>query len=456
MRIVICGAGQFGFTIARRLAEEKAEVVVIDKSPELIARLTQDLDVQGLVGQAAHPDVLAQAQAGDAGLLIAATRSDETNMMACQVAHSLFGVPKKIARVHHSGYLNPSWGDLFGRTNLPVDAIISPEVEIAKSIRQQLMFPGTLDVQVLADGRLWLVGIRTTRKTPILGRTFQQLREVFPGIRVMGIWRSGRGVVPCGEDSMQVGDDVYLLCAHTHRDRVLEAFGIEDNLVKHITIAGGGNVGLSLALQLERQEERPHVRIIEKDKQRAEFIAEKLRHSLVLHGSVSDPEFLQDSGFGAQDALVAVSDHDATNIVACLLGRRLGCLQTVALVKRATYVPLRDDLGIDSAVVPHLITISSILPYARPGRIRAIHQPPEGFGEVVEIEAMDNARIVGTPLRKVRNLEGIRIGCLVRKGALIFADGGTVIRGGDLVILFARRGVVRTLNRLFSNNPDYF
>ncbi|MBT5809995.1 MAG: Trk system potassium transporter TrkA, partial [Rhodospirillaceae bacterium] len=305
MKVVICGAGQVGFNIARYLSLENNDVTVIDQSPELIGKINDSLDVQAFVGHAAHPDSLERAGAADADMLIAVTFTDEVNMVACQVAHTLFDVPMKIARVRHQSYLNPVWADLFSRDHMPIDVIISPEIEVAQAIRRRLGVPGAIDMIPLVDDKVRVIGVRCEDTCPVINTPLRQLTELFPdlNIKVVGITRGDNAFIPSGNDEMLEGDEVYFVADATHVPRALAAFGHEEQQSHRLIIVGGGNIGLTLAQEIEGDDDTT-ARIIELKRDRARFIAEALPNTNIILGDALDADILREAGVDTPDTIV--------------------------------------------------------------------------------------------------------------------------------------------------------
>lgn len=458
MQVIICGAGQVGSNIARYLAGEHADITIIDQSPELIAKISDSLDVKGVVGFASHPDVLERAGAPDSDMIIAVTYADEVNMVACQICHSLFDVPTKIARIRHQSYLEPMWADLFSRDHLPIDVIISPEIEVAKAISRRLEIPGAFDVIPLADGKVSLIGVHCTEDCPILDTPLRQLTDLFPDLHivVVGLWRDGTGKVATGLDELLAGDDVYFVAETAHLNRAMAAFGHEEKEARRIIIIGGGNIGLNLAQRLEADNPRVLCKIIELDKKRAELVAQTLDRSVVLHGDALEAEILEQANVAESETVVAVSNDDETNILSSLLAKRFGCKRAVTLVNATSYGPLIGSLGIDTVVSPRAITVSTILQHVRRGRIRSVHTLSEGFGEVIEAEALETSSLVGVPLREANLPQGVILGALVRDGEVVIPRGGTIVQTGDLVVLFAATQAVKKVEKLFAVKLEFF
>jgi trk system potassium uptake protein TrkA len=459
MKVIICGAGQVGFNIARYLATEGNDVTVIDIEPALIEKISNSLDVQGIVGFASHPNVLDRAGARDADLLIAVTYSDEVNIVACEVAHALFDIPTKIARIRQQDYLSPMWADLFSRSNLPIDAVISPEVEVARAILRQLEIPGAFDAIPLSDGKVTLVGVRCGTECPIVNTPLRHLAALFPDLHltVVGIVRGDRKIVPDAEEQMALGDEIYFVADTKHLRRALAAFGHEEPEARRIIIVGGGNIGLYLAESLEQQNTGAEVKLIEIDRKRAEIATQRLPRTIIINGDALDLEILTEANVKATETIIAVSNDDEVNILASLLAKRFGCQRSVTLINKPTYNPLIGTLGIDAVVSPRGITVSTILQHVRRGRIRSVHSLSDGFGEIIEADALETSRLVGTPLRDARLPTGVIIGALIRDGEVVIPRGDTVVNANDRVILFAAAEVVKEVERkLFSVRLEFF
>lgn len=458
MKVVICGAGQVGTSIARHLAGENNDVTVIDQSPELIQKLSDTLDVRAIAGFASYPSVLEQSGLRDADMLIAVTYSDEVNMVACQVGHSIFNVPTKIARVRNQDYLLPIWADLFSREHMPIDVIISPEREVARAIGRRLQVPGALDVVPMADGKVRVVGVRCEENTPIIHTPLRQLTSLFTDLAVVivGILREGRAIVPKAEDQMLPGDEVYFVCDSRHLSRALASFGHEEPEARSVIIAGGGNIGLTLAEEIEREHHGVNAKVIEFNRARARSVAQSLQRTMVLNGDVLDPEILEEANISQTETFVAVSNDDEVNILSSLLAKRSGCKRTVALINASTYAPLITQLGIDAVVNPRAITVSTILQHVRRGRIRSVYSLREDFGEVIEAEALETSVLVGHPLKDARLPNGVIVGAIVRGEEVIVPRADTVVQARDRVVVFATYEAVKKVEKLFAVRLDFF
>lgn len=458
MKVIICGAGQVGFAIARYLANENNDVTVIDQRPELLRTIGDVLDVRCVVGFASHPPVLEQAGAADADMIIAVTAGDEVNMIACQVAHSLFNVTKTIARVRSQSYLQPVWANLFTRDHLPIDVIISPEIEVARAITRRLQVPGAIEMIPLAGDKVRLIGVRCTDETPLVNTPLRQLTVLFPDLNIViiGIIRKGRAIVPTAEDRMLPGDEVMFVADTRHMARAMAAFGHEEPEARRIVVFGGGNIGLCLAQQIEVLPSGVTAKVVELDRAKAEEAARALHHTMVLHGDVLDGAILAEANVAQAETVVAVTNDDETNILAALLAKRLGCGRVMALVNKTDYASLMSELGIDVVISPRAITVSNILHHVRRGRIHAVHSLREGFGELIEADALETSPLVGKPLKDVRLPAGVLLGAVVRDGKVINPRGHTVVQVNDRVILFAPSEAVKKVEKMFSVSLEYF
>ena len=458
MRVVICGAGQVGFGIAERLAAEDNDVAVIDTSPRLIQGISDSLDVRGFVGNGAYPDVLAQAGAEDAEMLIAVTASDEVNMIACQVAHSLFSVPTKVARVRAQSYLRAYYGDLFSRDHMPIDVIISPEMEVGEMVLRRLALPGAFDVMTFAEDRLVVMGVTCDEDCPIIDTPLRQLTELFPDLKsvVLGISRARHLFVPKADDAMLEGDEVYVAVERSQIARVLHLFGHEERQATRVVIAGGGNIGLFVARALEKRNSRARIRIIENSKDRAVQIADTLRRTIVLNGSALDEEILREADVSEADTMIALTNDDEVNILSCVMAKKLGAKRNLCLINNSGYPNFTRALGIDAYVDPRAVTISRVLQHVRRGRISGVYAVQESAAEIIEAEALSTSPLVDRPLRDVALSDGIKIGALYRDGEVIFPTSETRIKARDRVVVFAMAERVREVEQLFRVSIDFF
>ncbi len=458
MKVVICGAGQVGFGIAEQLSIEGNDVSVIDNSARLIQSISDILDVQGFVGHGAHPDTLAQAGAGEADMLIAVTLHDEVNMVACQVAHSLFNVPTKVARVRAQSYLAAHWRDLFSRDHLPIDVIISPEIEVGEMVLRRLALPGAFDTAEFAGGRVMVTGIVCEENCPIVDTPLRQLTELFPDLRslVVGIYRDGKVFIPHADDVMLVGDIAYVVADQDHVRRTLSIFGHEEPEANRVIIAGGGNIGVYVARELEQRQSTAKIKLIESDRERAVKVADVLDRSVVLHGSALDETLLREADILHTDTIVALTNSDEANLLSCLIAQRLGAARSLCLVNNRTYPDLTRNLGISAYVNPRQVTVSRILQLVRRGRIRGVHSIQNGQAEVLEAEALETSPLIGKPLRGLKQFDGVRVGAIIRDGEVIIPDGDMAIEAKDRIVMCARQKDVRKVEQMFRVSLEFF
>ena len=458
MKVIVCGAGQVGFNITRYLAQEDNDITVVDQSPELIRKISDTLDVKAITGFASHPEILARAGAADADLLIAVTQADEVNMVACQVAHSLFDVTTKIARIRQQGYLNPMWANLYSRDHTPIDVVISPEREVAEAIGRRLEVPGAFDMIPLVGGKVKLIGVRCEEDCPIVNTPLRQLTQLFPDLNVViiGLVRDNEARIPSAGDEMLPGDEVYFVAESDHVPRAMAVFGHEEAEARRLVIFGGGNIGQFLAQAIEQNNPSVNLKVIEADKVRAEAAARTLKRSVVLEGDVLEAEILEEANVATAEAVVAVTNDDETNILASLLAKRLGSGRAITLVNSGAYAPLISSLGVDVAVSPRNITVSTILQHVRRGRIHSVNTLRDGFGELIEAEAMDTSGLIGKPLREAELPHDVILGSVVREDEVILPRGSTVVEVGDRIVLFARSEAVKEVEKMFSVRLEFF
>ncbi|AMY69332.1 Trk system potassium transporter TrkA [Frigidibacter mobilis] len=458
MKIIICGAGQVGWQIARHLSGEKNDVTVVDSNPELVRRAADTLDVQGVAGFASYPDVLERAGARDADLIIAATHSDEVNMVTCQVAHSVFGITRKIARVRAQSYLDAIYSDLYRTDHLPIDVVISPEREVAEAALQRLAAPATFDTESFMGGRVQLLGIALDEDCPVLNTSLRQLTDLFSTLRaiVAGVRRDGRLFAPEAEDQLYAGDQVYVFSHIEDVNRTLEIFGKSTKKQERIVIIGGGNVGLAVARALERRTDRVRAKVIERDRAQAERAADALERTIVLNGDGMDMDILQEANIDRADAVLVVTDDDKTNILAAVRAKQAGCPMAIALVNDPTLVPLMGPLDIDAYINPRATTVSSILRHIRHGRVREIYSIGDAEAEVIEAQVLSTSPISGRLIRDIEFPEGVLVGALLKGDKVVKPLGDTKVEEGNVILLFVMAGDVPEVERLLQVSIDFF
>ena len=458
MKVIICGAGQVGWQIARQLAGERNDVTVVDSNPQLIARISDTLEVRGLVGYASYPDVLDRAGARDADMLIAATHSDEVNMVACQVAHSVFNVPRSIARIRAQSYLDPAYADLYRRDQLPIDVVISPELEVAEAALQRIAAPSSFDTESFFGGKAQLLGIAISEDCAVLNTPLRQLSDLFPtlGTIIVGVRRKDRLFAPEAEDQLFPGDQVYAFTDTKDVDRTLEVFGKVVAPQERIVILGGGAVGLTVARKLEAGAHRVRVRIIERDRQKAETAADMLQRTIVLNGDGLDAELMREAGVDKADAIVAVTDDDKTNLLACVRGKAEGAKLAIALINDPTMAQLMPALNIDAYINPRATTVSSILRHIRHGRVRALYSIGDSEAEIIEAQVLSTSPLAGNTIREIEFPEGVLVGGILRGGRYIKPDSKTRLEEGDVIAIFALTPDIPQVERLLQVSIDFF
>jgi trk system potassium uptake protein TrkA len=451
MKILILGAGQVGSTAAFSLAREEAnEVTIVDRNPEVLRELQDRLDVRTVVGNASHPDVIERAGGREADMIIALTSSDEINMLACQIAFTLFRTPTRIARIRARAFMSRE--ALFGPDGIPVDVAISPSSLVTDYIDQLIRFPGALQVLDFADGRVRLVATRADRGGALIGHPLRELSKHIPNVesRVVAIYRGGRGIIPDGDTVVEEGDEVFFIAARKDIRTVLREMRKLDDPVRKVVIAGGGNIGLDLARKLETTHQ---VKVIERDWKRAREISEQVTRAIVLHGDSADEELLLEENIDSADVFVAVTNAEEANILSAMLAKRLGARKVMALINKIAYAELVESGTIDVAISPQQITLGSLLAHVRRGDIVKVHSLRRGAAEAIEAVAHGDAResrVVGRLIEEIRVPRGATISAIVRGDQVLMAHHDTQIVADDHVILFiADRRQIDEVERLF-------
>jgi trk system potassium uptake protein TrkA len=458
MKVIICGAGQVGWQIARHLSGERNDVTIVDRNADLIRRATDALDVQGIAGHASYPDVLDRAGARDADMIIAATYSDEVNMVTCQVAHSIFAVPRKIARLRAQSYLTAIYSDLYRRDHMPIDVVISPEREVAEAALQRLAAPAAFDTESFLKGQAQLLGISLEEDCPVVNTPLRQLTDLFSTLRavVVGVRREGTLFAPEPGDQLFPSDQVYVFSHVEDVNRTLEIFGKSTKKQERVVIIGGGNVGLSVAQALERREERIRAKVIEKDRGRAEIAADALERTIVLNGDGLDMNLLEEANIDRADAVLAVTDDDKTNLLAAVRAKMAGCPMAICLVNDPSLSPLMGPLDIDAYINPRATTVSSILRHIRHGRVRGVYSIGDAEAEVLEAQVLSTSPMAGKRIQDIDFPEGALVGAVMKGGQVIRPTGSTRIEEGDVIAIFALSADVPEVERLLQVSIDFF
>lgn len=458
MKVIICGAGQVGWQIARHLSGERNDVTVVDSNPDLVRRATDTLDVQGIAGFASYPDILDRAGARDADMIIAATHSDEVNMVTCQVAHSVFAIRRKIARLRAQSYLDAIYSDLYRRDHMPIDVVISPEREVAEAALQRLAAPAAFDTERFLEGQGTLLGIQIDADCPVVNTPLRQLTDLFSTLKaiVVGLRRDGQLFAPAPGDQIFPGDSAYVFSATADVGRTLEIFGKVQTKQERVVVIGGGNVGLAVAKALESRADRVRVKVIEKNRKCAERAADALERTIVLNGDGLDAALLEEANIGRADAVLVVTDDDKTNLLAAVRAKELGCPMAICLTNDPTLVPLMAPLDIDAYINPRATTVSSILRHIRHGRVRGVYSVGDAEAEMIEAQVLSTSPIAGQRIRDIDFPEGVLVGGLIKNGKYVKPVGETRIEEGDLVALFSMSADVPEVERLLQVSIDFF
>lgn len=451
MKIIILGAGQVGSTLAENLASEANDVTVVDTDPSLLSDLQDRLDLRTVQGYASHPNVLRRAGADDADMLIAVTDSDETNMLACEIANTLFHTPTKIARVRSAEYLKEK--SLFESGALTVDMHISPEQLVTDYIRRLIEYPGALQVVDFADGQVRLVGVKAYYGGPLVGRQLKELPSHLPAdvdARVAAIYRRGRPIIPEGDTVIEAEDEVFFVAAKKHIPKIMAELRRVDKPLKRVMLAGGGNIGWRLA---EALEDTHQVKIIEKNRDRAKFLSEQLEKSVVLVGDGANEDLLTEENIEDCDVFCAVTNDDEANILSAMLAKRLGAGKVMALINRLAYVDLVEGGQIDVAISPQQSTVSALLAHVRRGDVVRVYSLRRGAAEAIEAVAHGDrnaSKVVGRRLDEISLPPGTTIGAIVRGDQVLIAHHDTTIEAEDHVILFiVNKKHTKAVERLF-------
>ncbi|WP_028080979.1 Trk system potassium transporter TrkA [Solimonas soli] len=437
MKIVILGAGQVGSTLAENLTNERNDVTVVDTDTAALDDLQERLDLRTVAGHAAYPDTLREAGADDADMIIAVTESDETNMLACKIADTLFKTPTKIARIRATHYLREE--KLFGADAIPVDMHISPEQLVTDQIKRLIEYPGALQVVDFADGKVRLVGVKAYYGGPLVSRQLKELPQHLPGVdaRVAAIYRRGRPIIPEGDTVIEAEDEVFFVSAAHHAPKIIAELRRLDKPVRRVMLAGGGNIGFRLARALE--DSRIQVKIIERSRERARYLSENLRNTVVLSGDGANEALLREENIEDIDVFCAITNDDEANILSAMLAKRLGARKALCLINRLSYVELVEGGSIDVAISPQQSTVSALLSRVRRGDVVRVHSLRRGAAEAIEAVAhgdRHNSKVVGRRLEEIKLPAGSTIGAIVRGDEVIIAHHDTVIEAEDHVILF--------------------
>ena len=452
MNIIICGAGRVGFSISKQLSAQGHSITVVDQSSDFIKKINDSQDVKGIVGRATFPSVLEKAGAEDADMIIAVTQNDETNMVICQVAYSIFKINKKIARIRGQEFLGGKWGKLYGESNLPIDVVISPELEVARSLQRKLEAPGALDSVPFAGGKIKVLEINIGKKCPLINTELSQITERYPDLRanILGVIRGEKFVILKKKDRMLINDKAFVVINASQIDKTLSAFGHDEKMAKKIVIVGGGNIGFNLAKNLENDSEGVRVKIIEKNKDRAEFIANELNNTIVINGDGLEEDVLKEANIEEAETILSLTNDDEDNIMVSVLAEKNSPdKRTIALVNKQNYSLLQSSLKIDDLVDPRHATISTILKHVHKGTIETVYTLLDGEYEFIEAEVLETSELISKSIKDSNLPKEIRIGAIVRKKEVIIPKSDFKFEKKDLVVFLTKREHLEKVESLF-------
>ena len=452
MNIIICGAGRVGYTIAKLLSEQDHSITVIDQSSEDIQKINDDLDVKSIVGKATFPTVLEKANAEEADMIIAVTRSDEINMLICQIAFSVFKISKKIARIRSQEYLDSKFSKVYSIENLPIDVIISPEVEIAKSIQRKLEAPGALDNVPFANNKIRLLEIDVFDNCPLVDIHLEDITKKFSKLEanILGVIRNEKFIFLKKKDVLKKQDKAYVIINSSQMKLTLDAFGHREKISNKFLIIGGGNIGFNLAKNLENTMDEARIKIVEKNKERAEYIANILNNSLVINGNGLDEDVLKEANIEDAETVLALTNDDEDNLMVSVLVEKFSKdKRTMALINKPNYSLLQNSLKIDDLIDPRMNTVSSILKHVHKGTIETAYTILNGEFEVIQAEIIDSSELINKELKNSNLPEDIRIGAILRKDDIIIPTSKFIFEKKDIVVFLAKRDQLPLVERLF-------
>ena len=458
MNIIICGAGRVGFTIAKLLSEQGHSITVIDQSSEDIQKINDTLDVKAIVGKATFPSILEKANASETDMIIAVTRNDEINMLICQIAFSIFEIPKKIARIRSQDYLNPKFTRVYSKENLPIDVIISPEIEIAKSIQRKLEAPGALDSVPFADNRIRLLEILIKNDCRAIGIKFNELTKKYPKLEanIIGINREEKFFIPKKTDFVKAEDKIYIIINSSQMSETLQAFGHEEKISKKILIIGGGNIGYNLAKNIEETLDTIRVKIVEKNKERAEYLANELNDAIIINGDGLDEEVLTEANLDEAETVLALTNDDEDNLMVSVLvekfakdQKKIDEKRTMALTNKSNYSLLQSSLKIDDLIDPRMATVSSILKHIHKGTIENAYTISNGEYEVIEAEIIETSELINKELKNSNLPEELRIGAVLRSKKVIIPGSDFIFKKDDRVVFIVKKDSITFVENIF-------
>ena len=452
MNIIICGAGRVGFTIAKMLSAQNHSITIIDQSSEDIQKINESLDVKAIVGKATYPSVLEKANAASADMIIAVTRNDEINMLICQIAFSIFKVQKKIARIRSQDYLNPKFSKVYNKENLPIDVIISPELEIAKSLQRKLEAPGALDNVPFANNKIRLLEILVNEGCPLINIKLNELTNKFPKLEanILGVIRNDKFIILKKNDVMLKNDKAYVIINSSQMQMTLSAFGHNEKISTKILIIGGGNIGFNLAKNIENSLESARIKIIEKNKERAEFIAKELDNSIIINGNGLEEDVLAEANLEEIETVLALTNDDEDNLMVSVLVEKFSSdKRTMALINKPNYSLLQSSLKINDLIDPRMNTVSSILKHVHKGTIENAYSILNGEYEVIEADIIETSELINKELKNSNLPDEIRIGAILRGEDIIIPRSNFVFQKDDVVVFLAKIDQLPIVENMF-------
>ena len=458
MNIIICGAGRVGFTIAKLLSEQGHSITVIDQSSEDIQKINDSLDVKAIVGKGTYPSILEKANAADADMIIAVTRNDEINMLICQIAYSIFNIQKKIARIRSQDYLNPKFTRVYNKENLPIDVIISPEIEIAKSIQRKLEAPGALDNVPFSNNKIRLLEILIKDNCKLIDYKLNELTKKHSQLdaNIIAIIRNDKTFIPKKTDQIRCDDKIYVIINSSQMEETLNAFGHEEKISNKILIIGGGNIGYNLAKNLEESQDSVRVKIVEKNKERAEYLANNLNNTIIINGDGLDEEALEEANLGEAETVLALTNDDEDNLMVSVLVEKFAKDQkniddkrTMALINKPNYSLLQSSLKIDDIIDPRMHTVSSILKHIHKGTIENAYTISNGEYEVIEAEIIETSELINKEIKNANLPDEIRIGAILRGKKVIIPRSDYIFQKDDNVVFIAKNDSIPIVENIF-------
>jgi len=452
MNIIICGAGRVGYTIAKLLSEQNHSITVIDQSSDDIQKINDSLDVKSIVGKATYPSVLEKANAKEADMIIAVTKNDEINMLICQIAYSVFNISKKIARIRSQNYLDPKFSKIYNKENLPIDVIISPEIEIAKSLLRKLEAPGALDNVTFAQDKIRLLEIFINENCPLIDIALNEITKKFPKLKanILGVIRNEKFIILKKNDIIKKKDKAYVIINSDQMALTLAAFGHDEKVSSKILIIGGGNIGFNLAKNIEESFDSARIKIIEKNKERAEFIANELNNSIIINGDALDEDVLAEANLDEVETVLALTNDDENNLMVSVLVEKFSKdKRTMALINKPNYALLQSSLKIDDLIDPRMNTVSSILKHVHKGTIQTAYTLLNGEYEVIEAEIIESSELINKKLNESDLPDEIRIGAILRNDEVIIPRSNFVFNQDDLVVFLAKRDQISLVESMF-------